>query len=108
MPETPDPREVVLRAVYREQPVTRRMLSLQTGLGAARLSTLVSQLIADGLLGEQPSQEGAPGRPAGALFINPDAGRSLGLEIEGSRWLATLTDLAGRVLYAAAWANEPV
>ncbi len=88
----------ILYNIHQSQPVTRRMLSEQTGLGAGRINALVSHLLDRQLIREEVRQDGTRGRPALSLSINPDAGRVLGLDIGGQHSRAVLSDLAGGVI----------
>ncbi len=92
------PNLALLRNIYDSQPVTRRELGELAGLSAGRISALVAQFLARGLVCEEACQDGGPGRPAAVLRINPAAGRLVGLDIGGRDSLAIVSDLAGQVL----------
>lgn len=88
----------LLRTIYRSQPITRRALGDQTGLSANRVNVLVSDLVARGVVREEVSQDGSPGRPPVLLSVNPEAGRAVGLDIGSTRSHAVLSDMSGRML----------
>ena len=88
----------VLRAIHQSPSTRRREIVERVGLGAPRVSALVSTLLAQGLLIEELDQGGAPGRPAGALRINAGAGRVIGLDVGGHTSRVVVADLAGEVL----------
>lgn len=93
----------ILEQIRQTQPVTRRVLAERTGLSATRVQALVSWLIDRRFVAEEPLQGGTPGRPAGALRLNPDAGRVIGLDVGGSFLRGVLTDLTGGALDALVW-----
>ncbi len=93
----------ILEQIRQPQPATRRVLAERTGLSATRVQALVSWLIDRQFVVEEPLQGGTPGRPAGALRLNPDAGRVVGLDIGGSYLRRVLADLTGGVLDALVW-----
>lgn len=88
-----------LRTIYRIQPVTRRMLRAEMGASANRVGALVSKLLELRLIRESaPQGDGAIGRPAALLSINPQAARVAGLDVGGRHLRAVLADAAGNVL----------
>lgn len=96
----------VLGTIHRLQLATRQKIAAQTGLSLGRISAVVADLLDRQLICEEPSQERSPGRPANLLRVNPYAGCVVGLDIDGERSRAVLTDLAGNVLAAVEQRTE--
>ncbi len=97
-----------LRSIHQAQPLTRRGLAARTGFGLARVSSTVSQLLAQHLVLEGQLQDGGRGHPTGVLTMNPDMGRVLGLDIGGEVTRAVITDAAGGIVVSHSWPTEPV
>jgi predicted NBD/HSP70 family sugar kinase len=78
-------RRAVLAAVRFGRPVTRLDIATATGLSAATVSGLVTDLITDGVLVELaervPAAGSAGGRPATALAVNPTLGTLIGIHL---------------------------
>lgn len=88
----------ILSTIHRYQPLTRRAVCDRLGMSLNRVVTLVSGLIERQLVIEEISPDGAPGRPAAALSLNPGIGRVVGLDIGANRSRAVLSDAAGHAL----------
>lgn len=88
----------MLRTIYRHQPVTRQELRELTGLGANRVSTLVSRLKRQRYVCEEPSHNTGPGRPATLLSPDPALAHVAGLDIGGTYSRAVLSGANGRLL----------
>lgn len=94
-------RGLVLSAVRRGELVSRTDIGAQTGLSAATVSAITSDLIADGFLVQpsdgNPSSSGR-GRPKVALSVNPDAAL-IGVVIFQLNFIsATVLDYAGTTI----------
>jgi len=98
----------ILSTIYRFQPLTRRALCDRVGLSANRVAAVVSRLIEQRLVIEETSPDGAPGRPAAALSLNPDIGRVVGLDIGDGHSRAVLSDAVGHVLAAVVQPTQAV
>jgi predicted NBD/HSP70 family sugar kinase len=86
-------RRAVVAAVQANPASSRADIARRTGLSTTTVSTLVGELIARDVLCELgPAREGAGGRPAVALGINPQAGAALGIHLGHA---ATRVVLAG-------------
>jgi predicted NBD/HSP70 family sugar kinase len=103
-----NPTYAVLRSIYRSQPVTRKSLSEQTGLGANRITLIVAHLLEAGILREEVAGGGLPGRPVGSLSLDVDTGRAIGLDIGGEHLRAVVTDLLGQVRASVVRPTETV
>ncbi len=100
-------RASVVDILRREGSATRAHLLRVTGLSRATVSSLVSEMRAEGLLSEsRPATADGRGRPPATLVLNRSAGLAIGVDI-GVRHLAVAVgDLARRVL-AERWISLP-
>lgn len=88
---------LVLRAIYSGAAETRAELAVVTGLTKPTVSTLVGELLAEGLISERgPGRSGESGgkRPT-LLRFEPRARQVIGVSVVGRRVLGVLSDLAG-------------
>ena len=89
--------------------MTRSALARSTGLSRTTISTLLNELIEQGIVSEMtavPERRGA-GRPATVVQLDPSAGAALSIDV-GARHLAVAVgDLAHRVL-AEEWTSLPL
>ncbi|MEU1949594.1 helix-turn-helix domain-containing protein, partial [Streptomyces sp. NPDC020125] len=89
---------LVLHAVAAHGPLSRASVAARVGLTRAAVSTLVDELIRDGLLVELgPSRPGTVGRPGSALQLNERGPAGIGAEIGVDHLAVCAVDLAGRV-----------
>ncbi|WP_428838281.1 ROK family protein [Streptomyces javensis] len=89
---------LVLHAVAAHGPLSRAAVAARVGLTRAAVSTLVDELIRDGLLVELgPSRPGTVGRPGSALQLNEHGPAGLGAEIGVDHLAVCAVDLAGRI-----------
>ncbi|MEV4290734.1 ROK family transcriptional regulator [Nonomuraea bangladeshensis] len=89
---------LVAHAVARLGPLSRASVAAHIGLTRAAVSTLVDELIRDGLLVELgPSRPGTVGRPGSALQLNDQGPAGLGAEIGVDHLAVCAVDLSGRV-----------
>jgi predicted NBD/HSP70 family sugar kinase len=94
----------VLETVQERGAVSRVDIIRTTGLSRTTVSSLVAELLADGVLSERaerpvpfaPSPGG--GRPATLLALNPDGGGVLGVHLGHDGVRVVLADLSGDVL----------
>ncbi len=98
----------MLRRIYRLQPVTREALAAEAGLSANRISTLVTHLLAEGLVCEQPRKSAGRGRPPAPLAVSPGVAQVVGLDIGGLQSRAVLYGADGRVQAWEVWPTEAV
>lgn len=94
-------RRQVLSAVRRGGVVSRTDISKKTGLSAATISAITSNLIADGILVPPPSEkkpDAGRGRPKVALTINPKAACVGAVIFRVNTASATIIDYAGHTL----------
>jgi predicted NBD/HSP70 family sugar kinase len=74
-------RSDLLTRLYLGECTNRNDLARASGLSAATISNVVSDLIADGLVGENGSQSSAGGRPRSLLRVLPGFGHVVGVDI---------------------------
>ncbi|MER7503944.1 ROK family transcriptional regulator [Nonomuraea pusilla] len=95
---------LVMHAVAGFGPLSRASVAARIGLTRAAVSTLVDELIRDGLLIELgPSRPGTVGRPGSALQLNDQGPAGLGAEIGVDHLAVCAVDLSGRVRARAAY-----
>jgi predicted NBD/HSP70 family sugar kinase len=99
-------RELVLRAVQSGGAASRVDIVRATGLSRTTVSSLVNQLIAEGLLAESTDRLGAPGanqtgRPPTRLTLDPSGGAVLGIHLRHDEIRLALADLSGTVIAEA-------
>src|SRR3569833_697270 len=91
----------VLETVQQRGAVSRVDIIRTTGLSRTTVSSLVAELLAEGVLSE-PAGRHAParggGRPATLAALNPDGGGVLGVHLGHDGVRAVLADLSGGVL----------
>lgn len=97
---------VVLREVRDGAPLSRAAIAARTGLTRGTVSSLVDELLADGLLCELGATRGGTGRPANPLQLAPDGRGGLGVEIGVGHVAACVTDLTGTVRATATAASD--
>lgn len=80
------------------------------GISAGSVTTLTSDLIAEGFLREVegPMREAGRGRPPVALEVVPEGRHVIGIKFSDERHTAVLTDFAGTMLADAALPTQPV
>ena len=88
---------LVLHEVAAGEPVSRAGVAARTGLTRGTVSSLVEELLADGLLTELAATRGGTGRPANPLQLNRSGPAGLGLEIGVDHVGACVVDLTGAV-----------
>ena len=88
---------LVLAEVVDAEPLSRAGIAARTGLTRGTVSSLVEQLIDDGLLRELAPTRGTPGRPASPLQLNRSGPAGLGIEIGVDHVAACVVDLTGTV-----------
>ncbi|HXZ05179.1 MAG TPA: winged helix-turn-helix transcriptional regulator, partial [Ktedonobacteraceae bacterium] len=64
-------RSTVLRRIYLDRSVSRQDLSQLTGLSAATVTNVVTELLQEGMVIEAGVEESQGGRPRSILKINP-------------------------------------
>ena len=89
---------LVLGAVAAHGPLSRADAAARTGLTRAAVSSLVVELMRDGLVVELgPAPSGRVGRPGNALTLSSEGPAGLGLEVGVEHLAACVVDLGGAV-----------
>lgn len=86
-------RSAVLWRLYFHRPCSRQDLAEATGLSQASMTSVVRELLTEGLVTEAGSQESDGGRPRTLLEINPDYGFVVGVDVGETRIQVALYDL---------------
>src|ERR1700729_2545079 len=86
-------RAVVLSSLYFSRPGSRQDLSAATGLSMASVTSVVRELLDEGIVTEVGSEDSDGGRPRMLLDINPDYGYVIGVDIGETRIRINLFDL---------------
>ncbi|GAA4075941.1 ROK family transcriptional regulator [Actinomadura miaoliensis] len=95
-------RLLVLETVRRHGRISRVGIARATGLSRTTVSSLVADLLAEGVLSEAaasaPPSASRGGRPATPLSLNPEGGGVLGVHLRHTDIRVLLADLSGGVL----------
>lgn len=96
-------RLLVLEAVQQRGTTSRVEVTRSTGLSRTTVSSLVAELVADGVLADVPTRAktaGGPGggRPASPITLNPERGGVLGVHLGHDGVRVVIANLAGGVL----------
>ena len=97
-------RRQVLDVLRHRGTTSRAEIAKQTGLSTSTVSTLVGELLDEGvvvLLAERTSSSAGGGRPARLLAFNPAAGGAVGVHLAHDHIRVGVTDLAGNVVARA-------
>src|SRR3984957_10614581 len=87
-------RAVVLSTLYFSRPRSRQDLSAATGLSMASVTSVVRELLDEGIVTEVGSEDSDGGRPRMLLDITPAYGYVIGVDIGETRIRINLFDLA--------------
>src|SRR5829696_4807550 len=94
---------MLLRLLRAAQPISRAELARRVGVNRSTVTDAFKQLIAAGVVREEPTQQPAPGanralgRPALALSFNEDFGYFVGVNVGVRRSTVGLATLTGQV-----------
>lgn len=91
----------VLELVRDRGSISRADIAKQSGLSTTTVSTLVGELLDEGVLVEldnRTAPAGGAGRPARLLAFDPAAGAAIGIHLAHDHVRIGLTDLAGRLV----------
>ena len=90
---------LVLDILRRQAPRSRAELAAATGLNRSTISSIVNELVTDGLVQETIFQSDRVGRPGLLLELNPSGGFAVGLEIGVDFLSAIVTDFTANILW---------
>lgn len=88
-------RKIVLRSIWKHQPISRAALSQFTRINKASISEIVAQLVRERLIVETPEITSGVGRNPIALQINPRRYAFYAIEIEVPQTVVAVYDLTG-------------
>ncbi len=91
-------RGIVLDLIRSLGPISRVELAVHTGLTQATMSTVVRQLILDGLVLETGRSESTGGKPRVLLNIDPEARFAVGVQLGADFITFVVTNLSGAVV----------
>jgi N-acetylglucosamine repressor len=91
-------RSLVLNTIRLEGPISRAQIARESGLSAATVSGLVSELIQDDLVFEQEEGDSSGGRRPVLLSLNPLGGFVIGIKLMEDHLIAALTNLEAKVV----------
>ena len=87
-------RFMVLRTVYARHTVTRAQVSAETGLSPATVTTLVGELVEEGVLREAGQVSSQGGRPTATFQANPGRGALLAVDVAETYVRVDLFDIS--------------
>jgi len=91
-------RSLVLNTIRLEGPISRAQIARMTGLSAATVSGLVSELLDDDLILEREEGDSSGGRRPVLLSLNPSGGYVMGIKLMEDHLIAALTNLEANVV----------
>jgi predicted NBD/HSP70 family sugar kinase len=89
----------VLQRIYESGPTTRAELARETGLTAATISDLVTQLEIDGIVAEVGIAPSSGGKPPILVDINADARSIITIDLGGGRWKGSVRNLRHEIVH---------
>ncbi len=91
----------ILKHVRAQPGISRIALARSLQIAPSTVGTYVGRLLAEDFLAESEKMEGAAGRPATALRLNPDGGQFVGVDFEARSIMAMSVDFSARPLRRA-------
>lgn len=85
------------------EPLSRAELARRTGLSKAAVSLIVDELLELGIVTETGTVDAGLGRRPTMLYLTPDAGCVIGLDLSRNGCHAGITDLSGTLLWEKSW-----
>jgi glucokinase-like ROK family protein len=92
-------RSTVIEQIKKEKLLSRSDIAANTGLNRATVSSIVDDLIRDGIVIEANLQDSKGGRPGKNLKLNAQGGYVIGIDIEVGFISIIATDLTAQVLF---------
>ncbi|MDQ2625213.1 MAG: ROK family transcriptional regulator, partial [Actinomycetota bacterium] len=100
-------RLLLMQALVDHGPLSRAELARLLGVPRASVGTIANQLLAEGVLAEEPTRTGGRGKPATPVWFAESAGLTGAVSIEASRVEVGLVNARGQVQRAASRPIEP-
>ena len=91
-------RSLVLNTIRVHGPISRAQIARETGLSAATVSALSSDLIKQGLIFYKEDGDSSGGRPPVLLSLDPSGGYVIGIKLMEDHLIAALTNLEAKVV----------
>lgn len=91
-------RSLVLNTIRLEEPISRAQIARGTGLSAATVSGIATELMDDGLIFEREEGDSSGGRRPVLLSLNPAGGYVMGIKLMEDHLIAALTNLQANVV----------
>ncbi|OGO30850.1 MAG: hypothetical protein A2Z16_06465 [Chloroflexi bacterium RBG_16_54_18] len=92
-------RSVILEVLMANQTLSRARLANLTGLNPSTVSSIINDLLSDGLVVETDLHYSGPGRPGRLLELNPSGGCAIGIEYNVDYLAMILADITARVIW---------
>jgi predicted NBD/HSP70 family sugar kinase len=92
-------RSILLNAIKAQGVISRADLAHKSGLSPATVTTIISDLIGEGLVIEKETGDSNGGRPPILLALNPRGGFVIGVKLMENHAVGALTDLNATVLF---------
>ncbi|WP_084961107.1 ROK family protein [Thermoactinospora rubra] len=86
-------RSAVLQRLYLDGPTSRQALGAATGLSSGSISTIVAELLEEGLVEEAGTVDSAGGRPRNLLRVSPSCAYLVGVDVGETRVRVELFDM---------------
>jgi glucokinase-like ROK family protein len=90
---------VVINTLRHQAPLSRAELAAQTGLNRSTISSIINELLTNGLVQETNFQSDRVGRPGMLLVLNPAGGFAVGIELGVDFISMVVTDFVANVLW---------
>ncbi len=94
-------KSIILNKVRTAEPISRAQIAKETKLTPPTVSSIVKELLEEGIIRESSLGESQGGRKPTMLHINLDAFYVIGVDAGPQRVTSILTDLAGNILHRA-------
>jgi len=92
-------KSIVLNKIRTSAPISRAQIAKDTSLTPPTVSSIVKELLDEGLILERKSEESLGGRKPIMLHINERAYSIIGIDAGPEKIVGIISDLSGRVLY---------
>ncbi|GAQ16965.1 N-acetylglucosamine repressor [Oceanobacillus picturae] len=94
-------KSIILNKVRTSEPISRAQIAKETKLTPPTVSSIVKELLEEGIIRESSLGESQGGRKPTMLHINLDAFYVIGVDAGPQRVTSILTDLAGNIIHRA-------
>ena len=92
-------KRLVLRAIYDHDQISRAEIARITSLTRPTVSSIVADLIAEGLVAEVGQKPSEGGKPATSLSVVDNGRCVIGLDLANDEFRGAVVDLRGHILY---------